>query len=542
MLGSGVFVLPAFAANTMGDGIWLAYLFAATVVLPAALSKSELASAMPSSGGSYVYLERTFGPFFGTISGIWLWSSFLLKSAFALIGFQAYLYVVTQALNLEVEPTTLGLMFLIIIVVLNILGVAKIKVVQSIIVVIAITSMILLCIAALLSEGADLSKPVASTAFDKGFWSLAETAALVFVAYAGVTKIAAIAGEVKSPAKTLPRGMIISLIIAAAVYSLVGYSIMAVLPQNWWLDSQGSIIENPIYHFAKAVGGKGVALSIAILAIFTMASMALSGVLASSRFGFAMARDNLLPQALEDVNPQFETPHVAIVITGALMAGAIVWLPVEDIAKLVSGVQIMVFTLICFALIVLRMTVYREEGENRWYRPKYESPLFPWMQIWGICGGVYLLYTMGSNAVIGASATGIVGILIYFGYGRYHVIDQRTPYQRFKSRLMTPNSEHHADAARSIEGFRELMKHPSQDEHNRRAAAFHAADMGGKNHLTLLEFQRAMFALGYDYDDDDLREIFHAADENEDGVLDIDRFLDHFEEDFEFDSNAETKK
>ena len=148
MLGSGVFVLPAFAANTMGDGIWVAYLFAATVVLPAALSKSELASAMPSSGGSYVYLERPFGPFFGTISGIWLWSSFLLKSAFALIGFQAYLYVVTQALNLEVEPTTLGLMFLIVIVVLNILGVAKIKVVQSIIVVIAITSLILRCIAA----------------------------------------------------------------------------------------------------------------------------------------------------------------------------------------------------------------------------------------------------------------------------------------------------------------------------------------------------------------------------------------------------------
>ena len=542
MLGSGVFVLPAFAANTMGDGIWVAYLFAATVVLPAALSKSELASAMPSSGGSYVYLERTFGPFFGTISGIWLWSSFLLKSAFALIGFQAYLYVVTQALDLEVEPTTLGLMFLIVIVVLNILGVAKIKVVQSIIVVIAITSMILLCIAALFTEGADLSKPVASAAFDKGFWSIAETAALVFVAYAGVTKIAAIAGEVKSPAKTLPRGMILSLIIAAALYSLVGYSIMAVLPENWWLDSKGNIVENPIYHFANAVGGKGVALAIAILAIFTMASMALSGVLASSRFGFAMARDNLLPQALEDVNPQFETPHVAILITGALMAGAIVWLPVEEIAKLVSGVQIMVFTLICFALIVLRTTVYREEGENRWYRPKYETPLYPWMQIWGICGGAYLLYTMGSNAAIGASATAIVGILIYFSYGRYHVLDQRTPYQRFKSRLMMPNSEHHADIARSIEGFRVLMKHPSQDEHNRRAAAFHAADMGGKNHLTLLEFQRAMFALGYDYNEDDLREIFHAADENEDGVLDIDQFLDHFEEDFDIDSKAGTEK
>ena len=542
MLGSGVFVLPAFAANTMGDGIWLAYLLAATVVLPAALSKSELASAMPSSGGSYVYLERTFGPFFGTISGIWLWSSFLLKSAFALIGFQAYLYIVTQSLNLEVEPTTLGRLFLILIVILNILGVAKIKVVQSIIVVIATTSMILLCCAALLSDDANLSKPIASKAFESGFWSLAETAALVFVAYAGVTKIAAIAGEVKSPAKTLPQGMILSLIIAAALYSLVGYSIMAVLPDNWWLDPQGEIVKNPIYHFAVAVGGKGVALAVAILAIFTMASMALSGVLASSRFGFAMARDNLLPQALEDVNPQFETPHIAILITGVLMAGAIVWLPVEDIAKLVSGVQIMVFTLICFALIVLRTTVHKDEGEKRWYRPKYESPLFPWMQIWGICSGSYLLYTMGSNALIGASATAIVGIVIYFGYGRYHVVDQRTPYHRFKSRLLMPNSEHHADTARSIEEFRELMRHPSRDEHNRRAAAFHAADMGGKNHLTLLEFKRAMFALGYDYDEDDLREIFHAADENEDGVLDIDQFLDHFEKDFEIDSSADKQR
>ena len=86
------------------------------------------------------------------------------------------------------------------------------------------------------------------------------------------------------------------------------------------------------------------------------------------------------------------------------------------------------------------------------------------------------------------------------------------------------------------------MKHPSQDEHNRRAAAFHAADMGGKNHLTLLEFQRAMFSLGYDYNEDDLREIFHAADENEDGVLDIDQFLDHFEEAFDIDSKAGTEK
>ena len=83
MIGSGLFVLPSFAAAVMGPGIWLAFLLAGLVVLPGAISKSELASTMPESGGSYVYIERTFGPLLGTISGLGLWASFLLKSAFA---------------------------------------------------------------------------------------------------------------------------------------------------------------------------------------------------------------------------------------------------------------------------------------------------------------------------------------------------------------------------------------------------------------------------------------------------------------------------
>ncbi len=84
----GIFVTPTFAAEIMGPGIWLAYLLAASVVLPGALSKSELSSGMPTSGGSYVFLQRTYGPLIGTISGLGLWMSFLLKSAFSLIGSQ----------------------------------------------------------------------------------------------------------------------------------------------------------------------------------------------------------------------------------------------------------------------------------------------------------------------------------------------------------------------------------------------------------------------------------------------------------------------
>ena len=90
MMGSGIFVLPGLAAIKTGTSVWLAYLLAGLCVLPAALSKAELATAMPTSGGTYVYIERVFGPLAGTIAGLGLWLSLLLKSAFALVGFGAY--------------------------------------------------------------------------------------------------------------------------------------------------------------------------------------------------------------------------------------------------------------------------------------------------------------------------------------------------------------------------------------------------------------------------------------------------------------------
>ncbi|MEM9877635.1 MAG: amino acid permease, partial [Myxococcota bacterium] len=95
MLGSGIFVLPGLAAAATGRSAWLAYVVAGLCVLPAALSKAELATAMPASGGSFVYLDRAFGPWAGTVAGLSLWASMWLKATFALLGFGAYLAVVT---------------------------------------------------------------------------------------------------------------------------------------------------------------------------------------------------------------------------------------------------------------------------------------------------------------------------------------------------------------------------------------------------------------------------------------------------------------
>ena len=91
MFSSGFFLLPGLAAAATGTSVVLAYLVAGILVLPAMFSKAELATAMPTSGGTYVYLDRTFGPLTGTIAGLGVWISILLKSAFALVGFKQLL-------------------------------------------------------------------------------------------------------------------------------------------------------------------------------------------------------------------------------------------------------------------------------------------------------------------------------------------------------------------------------------------------------------------------------------------------------------------
>lgn len=503
MLGSGLFVLPSLAAEMMGPGIWLAYVLAALVVLPGAISKSELASAMPTSGGDYIYIERTYGPLFGTIAGLGLWASFLLKAAFALIGLSAYMLVVTIYFDIEIDMRIVSLVVLILVVIINILGVKKIKAVQTPIVGLAVLLLMFLSFKALIFADIDLSLP-ATSAFEATPYTLAETAAFVFVAYAGVTKVAAIAEEVKNPGKNLPRGMIISLVAATVLYSAVAYMLMATLDGVWW-QVDGETVEDPIRLFAEHLGGSTIGLIAAILAIFTMASMALAGILAASRYLFAMARDNLLPQALEDVNAKFETPHWPIILTGFMMGLAILFLPVKDVAKLASGFQIMIFIVVNSCVIVLRQV----KTGHEWYQPTYTSPFYPFIQIWGIVGGIILVIVIGSKAYMGAGAAIVLGLTFYTLYGRKHAHPRTTPFQQ----------------------FRKEFRNPSDAEHNLREVAFHAADMGGKGHLTLKEFQVALHALNFPYDDEECRTIFHEIDIAEFGVIDIDEFLAQFEND-----------
>ena len=527
MIGSGLFVLPALAMLELGGGdsplggVWLAYLVAAFLVIPGAVSKSELSTAMPTSGGSYVYVQKTFGPLIGTVAGLGLWANFMLKSAFALIGFKAYLWVIEDLLGMDIDIEAAAIILLAIIVGINILGVKKIKKVQIPIVIFSASYLFALCVYAIAYHDLDWSVVASRDSF--GSWDdVAATSAFVFVSYAGVTKIAAVAGEVKSPERNLPYGILLSLLFSCLLYVLVTMVMAAAVPPSEYMHGEHGASEDPIYIFAEAVGGETVGKIAAILAVVTMTSMALAGILASSRFPFAMSRDNLLPPFLESVHQRFGTPHWAIIGTGVAMGLAITFLPVHDVAELASGFKIMIFMLINGCVIVLRTS----SDSHKWYDPKWKTPwpLYPAVQLFGIFGGGALLYLMGSKSLVGASAAIVLGLIIYNGYGRNRVDAQITPWETV--RLMLSNAD--------------------EAERRRLFAAFYDADEERDGQLNLDQFVSAFKALGYiegggpNIPDDAIvlsktrnrrgdqliGDVFGKGDTDKDGLISIEEFLE----------------
>jgi len=408
MIGSGIFVLPALGYKKAGPAVILAYVLAAVVVLPAALSKAEMATAMPESGGTYLYIDRALGPLFGTIAGIGAWFSLVFKSSFALVGLGAYLLLFAPIAQGAVKFVALGLGVLIVI--LNISGTKLSGKVQAIIVSLVLVGLL----GYTLNAGAVVDTARFTPFTTHGTSGVITAAAFVFVSYAGVTKIASIAEEVKDPGKNLPRAMIGSMTIMALIYiavvgAIVGLSDPEILKHG---GPDGTASLTPMADGAETLfAGFGV-LAISIIAVVALTSMANAGVLSSSRFPLAMGRDDLLPPQLETVDDRFKTPRNSILLTGALLLTLIAFVPVIELAKLASAFKILVFSIINVALIAFR------EADMPEYEPEFTSPGYPYVQIFGVVAGLVLLTQMGTLPILGAVGITLGGLVIYLAYGR----------------------------------------------------------------------------------------------------------------------------
>ena len=405
MIGSGIFVLPALGYKKAGPAVILAYVLAAAVVLPAALSKAEMATAMPESGGTYLYIDRALGPLFGTIAGVGAWFSLVFKSSFALVGLGLLFAPLSQS---AVIPVALGLGILV--VALNVSGTKLSGQVQAVIVSLVVVSLAVYT----LNAGFTLD-PTRYTPFSTaGEMGVVTAAAFVFVSYAGVTKVASVAEEVKDPGTNLPRAILGSMAIMTALYvavvsAIVGLSDPDVLKTG---GPGGTASLTPMADGASSLlGGFGV-LFISIVAVVALTSMANAGILSSSRFPLAMSRDDLFPEVFGRIDQRFATPRNAVLLTGALLLTLIARVPVIELAKLASAFQILVFSVINAALVAFR------EADVPSYQPEFEAPGYPYVQAFGFFAGLGLLTQMGTLPILGAAGIIVGSTLIYLLYGR----------------------------------------------------------------------------------------------------------------------------
>ncbi|MBN1620993.1 MAG: amino acid permease [Endomicrobiales bacterium] len=379
MVSSGLFILPGLAFAKAGPAVILSYLVAGVLCIPTLLSKAELTTAMPKAGGDYFYIMRGFGPLLGTMAGFSSWLSLSLKGAFALIGMAAYLNLFT---NLPIKY--IALICCLFFVVLNLKGVKEAGKFQVLLVFGLVGILIFYVLLGVKSINTNHFSPF----FSRGMISVFSTASFVFISYGGLTKVAAISEEVRNPGKNLPLGMLISILLTSLLYTLVIYITIGVVnPQ----DLKTTLI--PISDGAFIIGGNPLAIIISVGAFLAFISTANAGIMTASRYPLGMSRDNLLPPVFEKISARFHTPYLSILLTGAFMLFSIWFLKLELLVKIASAVLILLFMFANLTLILFR------ESKILSYKPKFHSPLYPYVQILGIIGGIFLLIEMGSKIV-----------------------------------------------------------------------------------------------------------------------------------------------
>ncbi len=425
MMSSGLFILPGLAYAKAGPAVILSYIIAGVFCVPALLSMAELTTAMPKAGGDYFYIMRGFGPLLGTMAGFSTWFSLSLKGAFALLGMGAYLTIMTH-LPMHIIALICCLFFII----LNLIGAKVAGRFQVWLVMGLLGVLILYVIWGMRAVDFGHFSPF----FSKGLNPLFATASFVFISYGGLTKVVALAEEVKNPGRNLPLGMILSLIVTSVLYALVIFVTIGVLrfdPLKHGLT--------PISDGAGVFGGDIFRIVISIGAFLAFISTANAGIMTASRYPLGMSRDKLLPSAFQRISSRFKTPYISILFTGAFMVLAIYFLRLELLVKVASTVLILLYMFANLTLILFR------ESKLLSYRPKFHAPFYPTMQILGVLGGIFLLIEMGSFIIFLTTLFLFLGVIWYKVYAQKRAA-QNTALIYVLERLVAKDKELASDS------------------------------------------------------------------------------------------------
>lgn len=306
IIGAGIFVVTGVAAGVAGPAFIVGLIIAGIVAGFNGLSSAQLAAVYPQSGGTYEYGYQLLNPTLGFSAGWMFLISKLSAAGVVAIGFGSYFY---QLVPLG-SPMVLSITAVIFLTVANYFGIKKAGGLNLVIISITLLSLLYFVFSGIPQIDANNFQPFAPF----GISGIIEASALLFFAFTGYARIATLAEEVKSPEKTIPRAVIITIISAIILYAAVSYIAIGVIGTE-----QMSGSKSPLQVAANVLNTPGIKTIITLGASTAMLGVLLSQILGISRMMLAMGRRKDLPKIFAKVHNEFKVPHIGIIITGLII-------------------------------------------------------------------------------------------------------------------------------------------------------------------------------------------------------------------------------
>ncbi|MCV0430795.1 amino acid permease [Nitrosopumilus sp.] len=397
ILGAGIYVLIGEAAGFAGNSMWISFLLGAIVAVFAGLSYAELAALFPKAAAEYTFVKNAFkNHFFGFIIG-WLTAiTSIIVAATVSLGFGGYL---TQFIDL---PITVGAIFLIgVLSIVNFIGIKESAWANTIFAIITAAGLVLIIILGFTIE------PIESVDYfeaPNGITGIILAFVLIFFAFIGFEDMANVAEEVRRPQKTIPRAIILSIVITGVIYILVSLSVVRIL--SW---EELSVSSAPLADVAHSVLGINGNITISLIALFATASTVLITLVAGARILYGMAESNSLPQFFGKIHHKTKTPWIAVVGILITSVGFTFVGDIVIIANIVVFAVVITFTAINLAVIVLR---YTEPTLERPFKVPINVGKFPILPMFGFITTVYMTLQFEIEIVfVGIAIIGIGSIL-----------------------------------------------------------------------------------------------------------------------------------
>jgi amino acid transporter len=432
MIGAGIFVLTGIAAGIAGPGLLVAFAFNGVIATIIAMVYAELGSAMPEAGGGYIWARAGLGERQGFLGGWMSWFAAAVAGSLYALGFAAYFVALLGNLGINIPSENvlvlekiIAIIAIILFLMINQFGssvMGKTEIWISGIKVLVLAFFILTGLI-IITSNPTLTLTNISDFFPRGFFSIFTAMGFTFIAFEGYEVICQAGEEIYDPKSSVPKSVILSILIVIPIYLLVGIVSLGAFTvegqATWEFLSENKELG---LLFAAQQMFPGLGLVVILFGGILSTLSALNAVIFSStRVAFALARDGSLPPQLAAVSTKTHTPVNSIYITGLVVILMAVLIPIEAVATSADLMFMILFGQVMIAAIVIRKKV-RVSKEKLDYG--YKTPLFPLIPV---LGGIALILIFSftlflhPEALLATLTWLLLGEIIYEVYARKRI-------------------------------------------------------------------------------------------------------------------------